>query len=470
MSSKSQVSKADDTGSKQRVSNHAAENLDVVPRQEHPLSVVQRAELDPKSLTRGDVLQLQRLIGNQKVIGLLSQRVQQPRVQREVSEDIHSPIAASPGRENQGDEVRVQKSGATNGQVMPTRDSERVRFKIPERRFQRTAIPGLVIQRDITVGGKAYKVDAKEIVDPTVKRVQGQLTTWGSRTGSNKLPKELTTKLKKLKGTAIQDEVIRLLKKYDNRTFVDIDDLGRQAEQDVMLGFLDLSEFEGIPQQLDQYTYNTKTSKAGPGSKKASFRIYRTMPVKYWEEYAKDKSDVIKLLHGHGGALGQALHYFQKSKANPMMDDVLVEFSFSGSSEEKMVDYGEISKGGEGNKSKGKKLGGKSEQNDVFDMMNIFSVDLGKNKELIASLKPEVRAVSFSKPERNKVASTGESGGEKSKSEVGELDGPQGALGPIDVMVMLGRMNADALNIMGPEDWNVYYDFKEKNPEYEYSV
>ena len=175
-------------------------------------------------------------------------------------------------------------------------------------------------------------------------------------------------------------------------------------------------------------------------------------------------------MHGHGGVLGQALHYFQKSKANPMMDDVLVEFSFTGSSEEKMVDYGEISKGGEGNKSKGKKLGGKSEQNDVFDMVNIFSVDLGKNKELIASLKPDVRAVSFSKPERNTVASTGESGGEKSKSEKGELDGPQGALGPIEVMVMLGRMKANALNIMGPEDWNVYYDFKEKNPDYEYSV
>lgn len=107
------------------------------------------------------MLQLQRLIGNQKVIGLLSQRVQQPRVQREVSEDIHAPISASPGRKNQQDEVQAQESGAMSGQVMRRRDSERVTFKIPERRFQRTAIPGLVIQRDITVGGKAYKVDAR---------------------------------------------------------------------------------------------------------------------------------------------------------------------------------------------------------------------------------------------------------------------------------------------------------------------
>lgn len=161
MSSKSQGAKSDETGSKARVSNRADENLGVVPRQEHPLSVIQRAELDPKSLTQGDVLQLQRLIGNQKVIGLLSQRVQQPRVQREVSEGIHAPISASPGRKNQQDEVQAQESGATSGQVMRTRDSERVTFMIPERRFQRTAIPGLVIQRDITVGGKAYKVDAR---------------------------------------------------------------------------------------------------------------------------------------------------------------------------------------------------------------------------------------------------------------------------------------------------------------------
>ena len=72
MSSKRQIS--DDKGrAKQRSPNPAAENLSsIAPQQPHPAAALQRAGRHPRSLAPGDVLQLQRTIGNRAVRRLLS--------------------------------------------------------------------------------------------------------------------------------------------------------------------------------------------------------------------------------------------------------------------------------------------------------------------------------------------------------------------------------------------------------------
>lgn len=258
-----------------------------------------------------------------------------------------------------------------------------------------------VVQRLIKVGEKDHEVNAGDIVNPTVDRVWGQLTTWMTRSKANKPSKELEKKVKNIlkdkSKASVKVEVARLFSDiYDERSFVDIDDLGRQAEQDVMLKLLGLESLEGTEQQLDQFTFSKGS--AGAGSTKKSFRVYRTMKFEFWNEY-ENSGDVKTILHGHGGALGQALHYFQKSIGN--LDDVLVEFAFNDLSESQAVDYNEISKGGEGKGSKGGKLGAKSEKNDVFAVNNIFSVDLGKNKVLIDKLKPTVKAIKYAIPENH---------------------------------------------------------------------
>jgi hypothetical protein len=330
-------------------------------------------------------------------------------------------------------------------------------------------VPATVLQRDITVGKDTYKPDNKIILEQIVKWVKGQLSTWGIR--NKDLKSDLNQKLKKVLkdkklGDDIEGQIVRLLReRYDNRKFDDMDDLCRQAEQDVMLFLLDLQEFEGTQHQLDQYTFN-KTGKTGAGNKRASFRIYRTMPVKFWNVYEKS-GQVGDLLHGHGGALGQALHYFQKSKA-AKIDDVLVEFCFSNRSEDQSVDYNEIGKGAEGNASKGGKMGGKSEKNDMLGVENIFSIHLAKNKDLITKLAPEVRAVQFAIPREEKEAIPSKVEEDKTDSSEEEVDDDQ-ILSPIDVMIRLGRMTAGALNIMNKQDWIVYNTYKKEHPENKYS-
>ena len=76
------------TGSPQRTPQPAAR----FTRQTHPAAVLQRARLDPTSLTAQDVLQLQRTIGNQAVSRLLMERIQrQPRPDEKPDEDKRTP-------------------------------------------------------------------------------------------------------------------------------------------------------------------------------------------------------------------------------------------------------------------------------------------------------------------------------------------------------------------------------------------
>ena len=63
----------------------------------HPASIIQRARINPKSLTAADVLQLQRTIGNRAVGRLLSEirnpsKVQQVPIQRQEIPEEEEPI------------------------------------------------------------------------------------------------------------------------------------------------------------------------------------------------------------------------------------------------------------------------------------------------------------------------------------------------------------------------------------------
>lgn len=259
----------------------------------------------------------------------------------------------------------------------------------------------LVIQREITVANEQHATDDENILNPTLERVRGQLTTWETRSTSRKvkLPKPLVSWLKRLskdqglkktEWTTLKDEVQRLFREtYDGKEYVDLEDLGRQAEQDIMLWLLELPELQGLPQQLDQFLRI-----GGAGKTKPPFRIYRTEHVSRWKEYQKG-DDIETLCIGHGGSLGQALNYFRKSK-NEGLNDVLLEFSFEGRSEQNIMDYEEIGLGAEGKGSKGGKMGGKSEKNDVFAPLNdVFSISLNKNKDLIKKAAPTVRAIEY---------------------------------------------------------------------------
>jgi hypothetical protein len=132
------------------------------------------------------------------------------------------------------------------------------------------------------------------------------------------------------------------------------------------------------------------------------------------------------------------------------------------------VDYNEIGKGAEGNASKGGKMGGKSEKNDMLGVENIFSIHLAKNKDLITKLAPEVRAVQFAIPREEKEAIPSKVEEDKTDSSEEEVDDDQ-ILSPIDVMIRLGRMTAGALNIMNKQDWIVYNTYKKEHPENKYS-
>ncbi|MBE2202103.1 MAG: DUF4157 domain-containing protein [Anaerolinea sp.] len=68
-------------------------NLNQVYQQTYPATIIQRSRLDPNSLTPGDVLRLQRTLGNKAVSGLLAQRAQQPYLaQRQAATQAERPI------------------------------------------------------------------------------------------------------------------------------------------------------------------------------------------------------------------------------------------------------------------------------------------------------------------------------------------------------------------------------------------
>jgi len=70
MSSKEQMPKTDKASSAQRLPKSASKSP--ARQQSHPATIIQRAEMDPSTLTQADIIQLQRTIGNQAVTKLLN--------------------------------------------------------------------------------------------------------------------------------------------------------------------------------------------------------------------------------------------------------------------------------------------------------------------------------------------------------------------------------------------------------------
>jgi len=82
MSSKEQAHSNDKAVSKQPSPKPATEITDILAQQQsHPAAIIQRATLDPGSLTQRDVLQLQRTVGNRVVGQLLARIRSRPSVQ-----------------------------------------------------------------------------------------------------------------------------------------------------------------------------------------------------------------------------------------------------------------------------------------------------------------------------------------------------------------------------------------------------
>jgi hypothetical protein len=61
----------------------ATQSRNIPAQQIHPATIIQKARLDPRLLTPGDVLQLQRTMGNQAVGRLLAQKAQRQPIQKE---------------------------------------------------------------------------------------------------------------------------------------------------------------------------------------------------------------------------------------------------------------------------------------------------------------------------------------------------------------------------------------------------
>lgn len=76
MSTKKHSYNNDKAISKQRAPKPVTENLELTQQQTHPDTLIRRANLSPSSLTSGNVLQLQRTIGNRAVRRLLDQTAQ----------------------------------------------------------------------------------------------------------------------------------------------------------------------------------------------------------------------------------------------------------------------------------------------------------------------------------------------------------------------------------------------------------
>ena len=97
MPSKAQAHVGHKAGTKRRLSKPEDQNLAVPSQEVHPAAILQRVGMEPRSLTPGDVLQLQRTVGNRAVGRLLArarqrqvlvERQEQGAIQRK-TRDIH---------------------------------------------------------------------------------------------------------------------------------------------------------------------------------------------------------------------------------------------------------------------------------------------------------------------------------------------------------------------------------------------
>jgi len=250
-----------------------------------------------------------------------------------------------------------------------------------------------VFQRKILIDGEWIKHYDDTLVGEQYNEVKPYINQWPELdnifTGTQTQKKN--AKENYLNNT-LENDIRAMLRKYnEKKSFGKEKDLTRQLIQDVKLKLLGMDNVIGVDQTDGQFSEKADDANVGRTGKTKKLRIYRTMRAEDWENYqgSKDPKDILR---GHGGSLGQAMHYFVKSKKDNL-DDVLVEFEFPRTGQS-LVDYNRIKKGGEGDGPHGGKLTGKNEKNDIMDLdEDIFSINLGKSKELIAELNPKITMI-----------------------------------------------------------------------------
>lgn len=314
-----------------------------------------------------------------------------------------NPTLQMRGGVNVNDDADLEKEADVMGSIALSRVEDKTNKTLE-------AAPPLksVFQRQIIVN--STEVDKDAILGNAVQNTKGRIHGWLTEKGMTATLKrnseiskaEISATESNAKGNRYLDEnlpnhIASLLAKYDteNRAFGDYGHLESQLIQDVKLSILRLGDFVGIDHHGGQF------SKTDNGSGGKPLRIYRTTTRTDWNTYLQSK-EIGGLLHGHGGALGQALDYFYKSKNSakdgPLYDNVIFEIKFK-TNASSAIDYNEISSGGEGGGPKGGKLTGKNEQNDIFGEKEIFSVNLAACRDLILSMNPTIRRVDEMKGE-----------------------------------------------------------------------
>lgn len=261
----------------------------------------------------------------------------------------------------------------------------------------------LLIQRKILVGNEWLNHTEDSFLEDIEAGVKPRLNHWrelkdkvfkkNTNAATNSAIKDYyELKLPDVEVTQFESDILASLRKHNSQnSFADKNDLYRQIAQDIKLKLLKFNNIAGIPHHDGQFKKTDDNFGGSASGRNKNLVIYRTMPKADWVNY-KESGDLKDILYGHGGSLGQAMHYFYKSKKDNK-DDVLVEFKFSKSALE-LIDYSKVNGGGEGGTPKNGQLTGKSEQNDLMNVDdNVFSIHLHKSKDLIKELKPKARLI-----------------------------------------------------------------------------
>jgi hypothetical protein len=105
-SSKGQIHRNDKGNAQPRTPGRSVRSIDgVAGPQIHPVTILQRAQLDPGSLTAGDMLRLQRTIGN-RAVGQLMKSMNPVQAQPEKEED-EEPVQMKPNNTGMPDHLKA---------------------------------------------------------------------------------------------------------------------------------------------------------------------------------------------------------------------------------------------------------------------------------------------------------------------------------------------------------------------------
>lgn len=244
-------------------------------------------------------------------------------------------------------------------------------------RNETIAPPGSIVQRMLMVDNKNIKRSVVEAAIRTGAK-QGEIpeTYYSVRHNKVSLTAQGNTAVTTLM-TAYSTVKLKL---------TDFTSLIHQVGQDLHMLQGNNPQLVGVGHQNSEFRYklnigdrSKKDLDFKSGITESNQRVYRTMTQTDWDN---------NYLAGHGGSIGQAMHYFNLGKTAQTQTpgrtpDMLVEFTFH---DQKLGDLLDGIEGGhEGKASTDEKFGGKTEQNTAFGARdNIFSVDLKNASELIS--------------------------------------------------------------------------------------